>query len=102
MILPPLPDGLIEAVSTFLSAMIADATGVALISFGTLVTGASFVGLAGSGFWFPVSGFGFGVSSLGASSFGVISRNASASTASGYYKVHAQEQAEIIETAFNI
>ena len=34
--------------------------------------------------------------------FGVISRNASASTASGYYKVHNQEQAEIIETAFNI
>lgn len=34
--------------------------------------------------------------------FGVISRNASASTASGYYKVHYQEQAEIIETAFNI
>ncbi|MDP1811671.1 MAG: 2-oxoglutarate dehydrogenase E1 component [Sediminibacterium sp.] len=34
--------------------------------------------------------------------FGVISRNASASTASGYYKVHHQEQAEIIETAFNI
>ena len=32
--------------------------------------------------------------------FGVISRNASASTASGYYKVHHQEQAEIIETAF--
>ncbi len=34
--------------------------------------------------------------------FGVISRNASASTATGYYKVHNQEQAEIIETAFNI
>ncbi len=34
--------------------------------------------------------------------FGVISRNASASTASGYHKVHVQEQIEIIETAFNI
>jgi 2-oxoglutarate dehydrogenase E1 component len=34
--------------------------------------------------------------------YGVISRNASASTATGYAKVHAQEQAEIIDTAFNI
>jgi 2-oxoglutarate dehydrogenase E1 component len=34
--------------------------------------------------------------------FGVISRNASAATATGYAKVHAQEQAEIIETAFGI
>ena len=34
--------------------------------------------------------------------FGVISRTASASTATGYSKVHAKEQAEIIETAFNI
>lgn len=34
--------------------------------------------------------------------FGVISRNASASTATGYHKVHVQEQAEIIETAFSI
>lgn len=34
--------------------------------------------------------------------FGVISRNASASTATGYHKVHVQEQTEIIETAFNI
>ncbi|MBR2647436.1 MAG: 2-oxoglutarate dehydrogenase E1 component [Sediminibacterium sp.] len=34
--------------------------------------------------------------------FGVISRNASAATATGYAKVHAQEQAEIINTAFNI
>ncbi|MES2332618.1 MAG: 2-oxoglutarate dehydrogenase E1 component [Bacteroidota bacterium] len=34
--------------------------------------------------------------------FGVISRNASASTATGYHKVHTQEQAEIIDTAFNI
>ncbi|TXT30045.1 MAG: 2-oxoglutarate dehydrogenase E1 component, partial [Chitinophagaceae bacterium] len=34
--------------------------------------------------------------------FGVISRNTSAATATGYAKVHAKEQAEIIETAFNI
>jgi 2-oxoglutarate dehydrogenase E1 component len=34
--------------------------------------------------------------------FGVISRQPSASTATGYAKVHAQEQAEIIETAFAI
>lgn len=34
--------------------------------------------------------------------FGVIGRNASASTATGYAKVHAQEQAEIINTAFNV
>ena len=34
--------------------------------------------------------------------YGVISRNASASTATGYAKVHAQEQVQIIETAFTI
>jgi 2-oxoglutarate dehydrogenase E1 component len=34
--------------------------------------------------------------------FGVISRNASASTATGYNKVHLKEQAEIIDTAFTI
>ncbi|RFM28645.1 2-oxoglutarate dehydrogenase E1 component [Deminuibacter soli] len=34
--------------------------------------------------------------------FGVISRNASASTATGFAKVHAQEQADIIEMAFTI
>ncbi|HTJ12284.1 MAG TPA: 2-oxoglutarate dehydrogenase E1 component [Dinghuibacter sp.] len=34
--------------------------------------------------------------------FGVISRQASASTATGYGKVHAKEQAEIIDTAFSI
>jgi 2-oxoglutarate dehydrogenase E1 component len=34
--------------------------------------------------------------------FGVISRQPSASTASGYNKVHLQEQTEIIETAFSI
>jgi 2-oxoglutarate dehydrogenase E1 component len=39
---------------------------------------------------------------LKAISFGVISRQASASTATGYGKVHAKEQAEIIDTAFNI
>ncbi|MFP5042732.1 2-oxoglutarate dehydrogenase E1 component [Parasediminibacterium sp. JCM 36343] len=39
---------------------------------------------------------------LKAINFGVISRNASASTATGYAKVHAKEQAEIIGMAFNI
>ncbi len=34
--------------------------------------------------------------------FGVISRNASAATATGYSKVHAKEQTEIIDMAFNI
>jgi 2-oxoglutarate dehydrogenase E1 component len=34
--------------------------------------------------------------------FGVISRQASASTATGYNKVHLQEQAEIIDTVFSI
>lgn len=34
--------------------------------------------------------------------YGVISRQPSAATASGYSKVHSQEQAEIIETAFTI
>lgn len=34
--------------------------------------------------------------------FGVISRNASAATATGYAKVHAAEQSEIINTAFGI
>lgn len=34
--------------------------------------------------------------------YGIISRNASASTATGFAKVHAVEQADIIETAFNI
>ena len=33
---------------------------------------------------------------------GVISRQPSASTATGFAKVHAQEQSEIIETAFSI
>jgi len=34
--------------------------------------------------------------------FYVISRQASASTATGYSKVHAKEQAQLVETAFNI
>ena len=34
--------------------------------------------------------------------YGIISRQPSASTASGFSKVHAQEQAEIIDTAFDI
>ena len=34
--------------------------------------------------------------------YGVISRQASASTATGYNKVHQQEQAEIVDTAFSI
>ena len=34
--------------------------------------------------------------------FHIISRNASASTASGYAKIHAKEQADIIDTAFSI
>jgi 2-oxoglutarate dehydrogenase E1 component len=34
--------------------------------------------------------------------FGIISRQPSASTASGYSKVHSQEQAEIVDTAFAI
>lgn len=39
---------------------------------------------------------------LASINFGVISRQPSASTATGYNKVHLQEQAEIIETAFSI
>ncbi len=35
-------------------------------------------------------------------SFGIISRQSSASTATGYHKVHVLEQAEIIDTAFSI
>ena len=34
--------------------------------------------------------------------FGVISRQASASTATGFQKVHQQEQADIIQMAFSI
>lgn len=40
--------------------------------------------------------------SLTSINYGVISRQPSAATATGYAKVHAQEQAEIIETAFSI
>jgi 2-oxoglutarate dehydrogenase E1 component len=45
---------------------------------------------------------GFLQMNLKAIPFGVISRQASASTATGYGKVHAREQAEIINTAFTI
>jgi 2-oxoglutarate dehydrogenase E1 component len=34
--------------------------------------------------------------------FGIISRNASAATDTGNSKIHAREQAEIINTAFSI
>jgi 2-oxoglutarate dehydrogenase E1 component len=34
--------------------------------------------------------------------YGIISRNASASTATGYAKVHAKEQDEIVSTAFSL
>jgi 2-oxoglutarate dehydrogenase E1 component len=34
--------------------------------------------------------------------YGIISRQPGAATASGYSKVHAQEQSEIVETAFTI
>ena len=34
--------------------------------------------------------------------FGIISRQPSAATATGYSKVHAQEQGEIVETAFSL
>jgi 2-oxoglutarate dehydrogenase E1 component len=40
--------------------------------------------------------------SLKSINFGVISRQPSAATATGYAKVHAQEQAEIIDTVFSI
>jgi 2-oxoglutarate dehydrogenase E1 component len=45
---------------------------------------------------------GFLQMSLRGLNYGVISRQPSAATATGYAKVHAQEQAEIIETAFSI
>jgi 2-oxoglutarate dehydrogenase E1 component len=34
--------------------------------------------------------------------FGVISRQPGAATASGFSKIHAEEQAEILNTAFSI
>lgn len=39
---------------------------------------------------------------LSSINFGIISRQGSASTATGYNKVHQQEQAELVETAFTI
>jgi 2-oxoglutarate dehydrogenase E1 component len=45
---------------------------------------------------------GFLQMNLKAIKFGVISRQASASTATGYMKVHAKEQADILTTAFSI
>ena len=45
---------------------------------------------------------GFLQMNLKSLNYGVISRQPSASTASGYIKVHQQEQSEIIETAFTI
>jgi 2-oxoglutarate dehydrogenase E1 component len=45
---------------------------------------------------------GFLQMNLKSLNYGVISRQPSASTASGYNKVHQQEQNEIIETAFTI
>lgn len=39
---------------------------------------------------------------LHAINFGIISRRASAATATGFSKVHAKEQSEIVETAFSI
>jgi 2-oxoglutarate dehydrogenase E1 component len=45
---------------------------------------------------------GFLQMNLKSINYGIIGRQASAATASGYSKVHAQEQAEIVETAFTI
>ncbi len=45
---------------------------------------------------------GFLQMNLKSINFGVVSRQPSASTATGYNKVHVQEQAELIETAFSI
>ena len=42
IILPPTPEGVMDFVSIFLSAIIADATGLAFTSLATAVTGASF------------------------------------------------------------
>lgn len=39
---------------------------------------------------------------LNSINFGVVARQASASTATGYNKVHIQEQMELIDTAFGI
>lgn len=58
-------------------------------------------------FWVQEEPLNMGVASflqmnLKSINFGLISRQPSASTASGYTKVHKQEQEEIIETAFSI
>jgi 2-oxoglutarate dehydrogenase E1 component len=45
---------------------------------------------------------GFLQMNLKSMNYGIIGRQPSAATASGYSKVHAQEQAEIVETAFTI
>jgi 2-oxoglutarate dehydrogenase E1 component len=45
---------------------------------------------------------GFLQMNLKSINYGVVSRQPSASTATGYNKVHVQEQAELIETAFSI
>ena len=46
---PPVPVAVIAVGSTFLSAIIADATGVAFTSLGIAVTGASDFGATGAG-----------------------------------------------------
>ena len=58
-------------------------------------------------FWIQEEPLNMGAASflqmnLKSMNYGVISRQPSAATASGYSKVHAQEQAEIVETAFTI
>ncbi len=58
-------------------------------------------------FWVQEEPFNMGAGSflkmnLTGMNFGVISRHASAATATGFAKIHAQEQAEIIDTAFGI
>lgn len=58
-------------------------------------------------FWVQEEPLNMGVASflqmnLKQVNYGVISRNPSAATATGYAKVHAREQQEIIDTAFNI
>jgi 2-oxoglutarate dehydrogenase E1 component len=60
-----------------------------------------------SWFWIQEEPMNMGAASylkmnLNAISFGVIARQASASTATGYNKIHQLEQAEIIDTAFGI
>ncbi len=51
---------------------------------------------------FNMGAAGFLQMNLKGINYGVISRQPSAATATGYAKVHAQEQAEIVETAFTI